>query len=33
VRVGLLTLDEAEQIRIDLAAQSFRIKPMIADLM
>ncbi len=33
VRVGLLTLDEAEQIRLDLAAQSYRIKPMIVDLM
>jgi hypothetical protein len=33
VRVGLLTLDEAEQIRLDLATQSYRIKPVIADLM
>lgn len=33
VRGGLLTLDEAEQIRLDLAAQRFQIKPLIADLL
>lgn len=33
VRVGLLTLDEAEQIRLELAAQNYRIKPLVADLL
>lgn len=33
VRAELLTLEEAEQVRLDLAAQSYRIKPMIADLL
>jgi len=33
VRVGLLTLGEAEQIRLDLAAHSYQIKPLIADLL
>lgn len=33
VHVGLLTLEEAEQIRLDLAAQNYRIKPLIADLL
>jgi len=33
VRVGLLALEEAEQIRLELAAQSYAIKPLIADLL
>lgn len=33
VRVGLLTLEEAEQIRLDLAAQNYVIKPLIAELL
>jgi len=33
VRVGLLSLEEAEQIRLDIAAQSYAIKPLIADLL
>jgi predicted nucleic acid-binding protein len=32
VRVGLLTLTDAEQIRLDLAAENYVIKPLIADL-
>lgn len=32
VRVGVLTLEEAEQIRLDLADQNFAIKQLIADL-
>jgi predicted nucleic acid-binding protein len=32
VRVGLLTLEEAEQLRLDLAAQNYVIKPLIADI-
>lgn len=33
VRIGLLTLDEAEQIRLDLAAHSYQIKALIAELL
>jgi predicted nucleic acid-binding protein len=33
VRTGLLTLEDAEQIRTDLAAQRYRIKSPIADLL
>ena len=33
VRVGLLALKEAEQLRLDLAAQRYRIKSRIADLL
>lgn len=32
VHVELLTLDEAEQIRLDLAAENYVIKPLIADI-
>lgn len=32
VHVGLLTLAEAEQIRLDLAGENYVIKPLIADL-
>lgn len=33
VRTGLLKLDEAEQIRLELAAHSYQIKALIADLL
>lgn len=33
VRAGLLSLEEAEQIRLDLVAHSYRIKSPIADLL
>jgi predicted nucleic acid-binding protein len=33
VRAGLLTLEEAEQIRLDLATHSYQIKALIADLL
>ncbi len=32
VHVGLLTLDEAEQIRLDLGAENYVIKPLIAEI-